>query len=162
MYYSRITGVHPNVKFLFSRVTVFRPTILVLTRFLREKRLSNAQGRELCEANAGHAPRAMVIWGRGIVGDEEEEMTVGGDDRFWSVSHIRRRYTKPVFTGFPLQLYGKQLLQICIYMLNRPCEAARQIEDGVLYLWKMPNKIFCKFTFFHADTKTDHKSQIQW
>ena len=55
----------------------------------------------------------------------------------------------------------EQLLQICIYMLNRPCEAARQIEDGVLYLWKMPNKIFCKFTFFHADTKTDHKSQIQ-
>jgi hypothetical protein len=49
---------------------------------LREKRLSNAQGRELCEANAGHAPRAMVIRGRGIVGDEEEEMTVGGDDRF--------------------------------------------------------------------------------
>ena len=91
-----------------------------LTRFLREKRLSNAQGRELCEANAGHAPRAMVIWGRGIVGDEEEEMTVGGDDRFWSVSHIRRRYTKPVFTGFPYSCTGiKQLLQICIYMLIR-------------------------------------------
>jgi hypothetical protein len=29
-------------------------------RFLREKRLSNAQGRGICEANAGHAPRAMV------------------------------------------------------------------------------------------------------
>ena len=28
------------------------------------------------------------------------------DDRFWSVSHIRRRYTKPVFTGFLLQLHG--------------------------------------------------------
>ena len=28
--------------------------------FLREKRLSNAQGRGLCEANAGHAPRGMV------------------------------------------------------------------------------------------------------
>jgi hypothetical protein len=28
--------------------------------FLREERLSNAQGRGLCEANAGHAPRGMV------------------------------------------------------------------------------------------------------
>jgi hypothetical protein len=44
---------------------------------------------------------------------------------------------------------------------NRPCEAARQIGDGVLYLWTMPNKDFCKFIFFHADTKTDHKSLIQ-
>ena len=116
MYYSRITQVHQNVKFLFSRVTFLWPTILVLTRFLREKRLSNAQGRELCEANAGHAPRAMVIWGRGIVGDEEEEMTVGGDDRFWSVSHIRRRYTKPVFTGFPLQLYGYRTVTADLYL----------------------------------------------
>jgi hypothetical protein len=41
----------------------------VLTQFLREKRLSNAQGRGLCEANAGHAPREMISWGRGIVGD---------------------------------------------------------------------------------------------
>ena len=163
MYNIRITEVYQNVQFLFVRVPFLWPTILVLTRFLCEKRLSNAQGRGLCEANAGHAPRSMVIWGRGIVGDEEEEMTVGGDDRFWSVSHIRRRYTKPVFTGFPYSCTGiQQLLQICIYMLNRPCEAARPIEDGVLYLWKMPNKIFCKFTFFHADTKTDHKSQIQW
>ena len=61
MYYSRITEEHKNVKFLFSRVTFFLMTNnFVLTRFLREKRLSNAQGRELCEANAGHAPRAMV------------------------------------------------------------------------------------------------------
>ena len=92
----------------------------VLTRFLREKRLSNAHGRELCEANAGHAPRAMVIWGRGIVGDEEEEMTVGGDDRFWSVSHIRRRYTKPVFTGFPLQLYGYRTVTADLYLRAFP------------------------------------------
>ena len=28
--------------------------------FLREKRLGNAQGRGLYEANAGHAPRRMV------------------------------------------------------------------------------------------------------
>ena len=28
--------------------------------FLREKRLSNAQERGICEANAGHAPRAMM------------------------------------------------------------------------------------------------------
>ena len=83
---------------------------------MREKRLSNAQGRGLCEANAGHAPRAMVIGGRGIVGDEEEEMTVGGDDRFWSVSHIRRRYTKPVFTGFPLQLYGYPTFTADLYL----------------------------------------------
>ena len=87
---------------------------------LREKRLSNAQGRELCEANAGHAPRAMVIRGRGIVGDEEEEMTVGGDDRFWSVSHIRRRYTKPVFTGFPLQLYGYRTVTADLYLRAFP------------------------------------------
>ena len=55
----------------------------------------------------------------------------------------------------------EQLLQICIYMLNRPCEAARQIGDGVLYLWMIPNKNFCKFTFFHADTETYHKILIQ-
>ena len=36
-----------------SRPLVERP-------FLREKRPSNAQGRGLCEAKAGHAPRAMV------------------------------------------------------------------------------------------------------
>ena len=61
MYNSRITEVHQNVKFLFSKVTFFFMTNnFVLTRFLREKRLSNAQGRGLCEANAGHAPRAMV------------------------------------------------------------------------------------------------------
>jgi hypothetical protein len=34
---------------------------------LREKRLSNAQVRGLCEANAGPAPRGMVCWGRDIV-----------------------------------------------------------------------------------------------
>ena len=116
MYNNRITEVHPNVKFYFLEWHFLWPTILVLTRFLREKRLSNAQGRELCEANAGHAPRAMVIWGRGIVGDEEEEITVGGDDRFWSVSHIRRRYTKPVFTGFPLQLYGYRTVTADLYL----------------------------------------------
>jgi hypothetical protein len=33
--------------------------------FLREERLSNAQGRGLCEANAGHAPRGMVSRGPG-------------------------------------------------------------------------------------------------
>jgi hypothetical protein len=30
--------------------------------FLCEKRLSNAQGRGICEANAGYAPRGMVCW----------------------------------------------------------------------------------------------------
>ena len=35
--------------------------------FLREKRLSNAQARGLCEANAGYAPRRVVCWWRGIV-----------------------------------------------------------------------------------------------
>ena len=106
MYNNRITEVHPNVKFYFLEWHFLWPTILVLTRFLREKRLSNAQGRGLCEANAGHAPRAMVIWGRGIVRDVVWSWCDRPDDRFWSVSHIRRRYTKPVFTGFPLQLYG--------------------------------------------------------
>jgi hypothetical protein len=33
---------------------------LVEKPFLREKRLSNAQGRGVCEATAGHAPRGMV------------------------------------------------------------------------------------------------------
>jgi hypothetical protein len=60
MYNSRITEVHQNVKFLSSRVTFYCPKILVLPRVLREERLSNAQGRGLCETNAGHAPRAMV------------------------------------------------------------------------------------------------------
>ena len=40
---------------------------LVERPFLREQRLSNAQGRGLCEANAGHAPWGVVCWGRGIV-----------------------------------------------------------------------------------------------
>jgi hypothetical protein len=40
---------------------------LVERTFLREKRLSDAHGRGLCEANAGHAPRGMVCWGRDIV-----------------------------------------------------------------------------------------------
>jgi hypothetical protein len=120
MYNIRITEVHHNVKFLSVRVTFLWPTILVLTQFLREKRLNNAQGRGLCEANAGHAPRAMVIWGRGIVGDAINSWCDRPDDRFWSVSHIRRRYTKPVFTGFFSCSTGiKQLLQICIYMLFR-------------------------------------------
>jgi len=35
-------------------------------------------------------------------------------------THIRRGYTKPVFTGFPYSSAGiEQLLQICIYMLIR-------------------------------------------
>jgi hypothetical protein len=34
-----------HVNFLFSRVPFLRPTILVLTRFSREKRLSNGRGR---------------------------------------------------------------------------------------------------------------------
>ena len=96
------------------------PTVLVLTRFLREKRLSNAQGRGLCEANAGHAPRAMVIWGRGIVGDAIKSWCDRPDDRFWSVSHIRRRYTKPVFTGFPLQLYGYRTVPADLYLRAFP------------------------------------------
>jgi hypothetical protein len=33
---------------------------LVERPFLREKRLSNAQGRGPCEANAGHAPWGLV------------------------------------------------------------------------------------------------------
>ncbi len=92
----------------------------VLTRFLREKRLSNAQGRGLCEANAGHAPRAMVSWGRGIVGDAIKSWCDRPDDRFWSVSHIRRRYTKPVFIGFPLQLYGYQTVTEDLYLHAYP------------------------------------------
>ena len=44
----------------FLRPVVKRP-------FLREKRLSNAQGRGPCKANAWHAPRRMIGWGRGIV-----------------------------------------------------------------------------------------------
>ena len=47
--------------FYFLEWHFFMTNNFVLTRFLREKRLSNAQGRRLCEANAGHAPRAMVI-----------------------------------------------------------------------------------------------------
>ena len=47
-------------KFFFLEWHYFITNNFVLTRFLREKRLSNAHGRELCEANAGHAPRAMV------------------------------------------------------------------------------------------------------
>ena len=117
MYNSRITEVHQNVKFLFSRVAFFLwPTVLVLTRFLCEKRLSNAQGRGLCEANAGHAPRAMVSWGRGIVRDVVWSWCDRPDDRFWSVSHIRRRYTKPIFTGFPLQLHGYQTFTADLYL----------------------------------------------
>ena len=60
MNYSRITEVHQNVKFYFLKWLFFITNNFVLTRFLREKRLSNAQGGGLCEANAGHAPRAMV------------------------------------------------------------------------------------------------------
>ena len=37
---------------------------LVERLFLREKRLSDAQGRGLCEANAGHVPREVVCSGR--------------------------------------------------------------------------------------------------
>ena len=120
MYDSRITEVllvHQNVKFLFSRVSLFLwPTILVLTQFLREKRLSNAHVRGLCEANAGHAPRAMISWGRGIVGDVVWSWCDPPGDRFWSVSHIRRRYTKPVLTGFPLQLYGYSTFTADLYL----------------------------------------------
>ena len=42
------------------------------------------------------------------------------DDRFWSVSHIRRRYTKPVFTGFPLQLYGYRTVTADLYLRAFP------------------------------------------
>ena len=38
------------------------------------------------------------------------------DDRLWSVSHIRRRCNKPVFTGFPLQLYGYQIVTADLYL----------------------------------------------
>jgi hypothetical protein len=47
-----------------------RPSVQTSSRkavFLREKRLRNAQGRGLCEANACHAPHEMVCRGRGIV-----------------------------------------------------------------------------------------------
>jgi hypothetical protein len=40
---------------------------LVERPFLREKRLSNAQGRGLCEANTCHTPWEVVCRGRGIV-----------------------------------------------------------------------------------------------
>ena len=63
MYNSRITEVHQNVIFLSSRVPFCMTNIFSITGFLREKRLSNAQGRGLCEANAGHAPRGMVCCG---------------------------------------------------------------------------------------------------
>ena len=69
MYNSRITEVYQNIKFLSSRVTLFMTNNFSPNQFLREERLSNAQGRGLCEANAGHAPRAMASGGRGIVGD---------------------------------------------------------------------------------------------
>ena len=60
---------------------------LVERPFLREKRLSNAQGRGLCEANAGHAPRGMVCCGRGIV---RILHPAPQDDRLWSVSQSSR------------------------------------------------------------------------
>jgi hypothetical protein len=56
------------------------------------------------------------------------------------------------------------LKQDTFITLSRPWLAARQIGDDVLYqvyLWIVSNKKLCKFTFFHADTKTDHKSRIQ-
>jgi hypothetical protein len=56
----------------------------------------------------------------------------------------------------------KFLIQDTCITFSRPCEAVRQIEDDVLYLWMVSNKKLCQFTFFHADTKTDHKSPIQW
>jgi hypothetical protein len=85
-------------------------------QFLREKRLSNAYGRGLCKANAGHAPREIVSRGRGIVGDAAQSWCDRPDDRFWSVSHIRRRYTKLVYTSFPLQLYGYPTVTADLYL----------------------------------------------
>ena len=38
----------------------FSKTFSMNAVFLREERLSNAHGKGLCEANAGHAPRGMV------------------------------------------------------------------------------------------------------
>ena len=106
----------------------------VLTRFLREKRLSNAQGRGLCEANAGHAPRAMVSWGRGIVGDAIKSWCDRPDDRFWSVSHIRRRYTKPVFTGFP---------PTAVRVSNSYCRSVSTCLSGRLP-WYRTIEVFCR------------------
>jgi hypothetical protein len=39
-------------------------------------------------------------------------------------------------------------------------ELVLELHSTALLAWTMPNKILCKFTFFHADTKTDHKSPI--
>ena len=116
MYNRRITEVYQNVKFLSSRVTLFMTNNFSPNQFLREKRLSNAQGRGLCKANAGHAPREIVSWGRGIVGDAAQSWCDRPDDRFWSVSYIRRRYTKPLFTVFPLQLYGYPTFTADLYL----------------------------------------------
>jgi hypothetical protein len=58
---NRLTEVPQRVIFLSSRVNLYMTNNFSPNRgFLREKWLSNAQGRGLCEANAGHAPRAMV------------------------------------------------------------------------------------------------------
>ena len=42
------------------------------------------------------------------------------DDRFWSVSHSRRRYSKPVFSGFPLCLYGYREVAADLYLQAVP------------------------------------------
>ena len=90
---------------------------LVLIQFVREKRLSNAQGRGLCEANAGHAPRKMVSWGRGIAGDPDAIVLMTVSEAFLIfVDDILSLYLQAApynFTGI------EQLLQICIYMLFR-------------------------------------------
>ena len=89
------------------------------------------------------------------------------DDRFWSVSHIRRRYTKPVFTGFPLQLYGYQTVTADPYLHAFP-GGYRGIEllkllGGIIenrelhdFQWSTASKfVFCS-KFAHGENVFHH------
>jgi hypothetical protein len=70
--------------------------------FLREKRLSNAQGRGLCEANAGHAPRGMVCWGREPgVGRRSQVAGSPGSLSYTNVAYCSKNRYKGTGTAVP-------------------------------------------------------------
>ena len=70
-------------------------------------------------------PEESISWSQCFLDIVEREMVSRSykpvkDGRFWSVSHSRRRYTKPVFTGFPLQLYMYRIVTADLYLRAFP------------------------------------------
>ena len=94
-----------------------------------------------------HIKNTVWSWDR-LLGTSSSDRP---DDRSWAVSHgwcpVVKAYSF-ICIQYLLTIQPVYLIQDTFITFSRPCEAARQIGDDVLYLWTVPNNVFVNLHSF--------------